>query len=188
MKKRILLIALAAMVLLLYAGCSGAMHGMPEPPKLSLSADGYYSGFTDLPEKCTQEEAVKKGYYVLCDLQEVQGRTAWDDFLNTADRGENAFLRIANYQVGENPYFQDIYFQNGSYYYFDSSAGAQKPVPFSYLLTLTGEDGIPKQESTAIILTSERSLTFDDVMRYYYSSSREEIDKLPAFQLLFFRS
>lgn len=188
MKRRMLFPAVLAALLFLCAGCSGAVHGMPAPPKLPLDADGYYSGFADLPEQCTQEQAAKRGYYVRLDSQDVQNRPAWDDFVSTAGRGENAYLRIANfYQDGEGPYFQDIYYQNGSYYYFDSSAQAQKPTAFSYLLTLKGEDGIPKQKVAAAVLTSDRSLTFDDVKRFFYSSSREDTEDIPAFQLLLFR-
>lgn len=186
MKKRIILTVLTAAVLFLCAGCSGAVHGAP-PSKLPLDADGCYSGFSDLSEECTQEEAANKGYYVLYDAQQVQNRSVWDAFLNTAGRGENAFLRIANfYRDGEGPYFQDVYYLNGSYYCFDSSAQAQKPDAFPYLLTLKGEDGIPKQACTAFVLTGDKSLTFDDVMRRFYSSSLDETEKIPGFQLLLF--
>lgn len=174
-------------ILMLFAlsGCSGSAGQIILP----TDAQGIYTGFSDVPESCTIEEAGKLGYYATLDLEDSKNRDAWNKFVRNAQSGQDAYIRLAQFYSDneENkPFYLDLYHQNGSYYLFDESAGKQKPEPYPYMLTLRGTDGIPPKENSAVVLSQDDTLTFTEVMKSLYSSTVDENAK--KFRIVLFRT
>ncbi|WNS44645.1 hypothetical protein [Paenibacillus sp. MMS20-IR301] len=191
----LLLLCLAGLL----AGCStssgksnstGNSNTIIMPPAagvtMTLDGQGQYTGFDGMAEKETIEEAAAAGNVVIRDLEVVAGQEAWDQFIEAADSGINAGLRIAQFFSDEpgSPYYNDLFYQDGKYYLFDNTAKTLVPEPFSYLLTLRGKTGRPLKDSGMIILTDDNRLTFDRVIAAQYSSSTEVINSLPPYTLI----
>lgn len=161
-------------------------------PSFSLNASGQYTGFSSLPElkNYTAQAAGEDGYFVTENLKSIANQQLWDDFVEAAGQGNNAGIRIASFfpESPERPYFNDLFFHDGSYYLFDSSSDNRRAEPFSYLLTLRGENGIPLKESGVIVLTNDNTLTFQKYMTAMYSSNYEISKSFSANQLVMFQS
>ena len=174
---------LIAMSVLL-AACGAQVGGVA----FSLDKDGNYTGFTDLPENANVENFEKAGYVVRQGIETIAHGDVWQDFVEAAGKGEDAGVRIVSLytDVEDGPYYTDLFFNNGYYYLFDSTAEEQTKEPFKYLLTLEGPFGNPKRDSGVIVLTNDESLTFDEVMGSMLSSSMEYIQSVPPYRLVMF--
>ena len=153
---------------------------------LTLDMRGNYTGFTELPKDCTMKEAEAAGYLVLHNNVLAAGQEVWDHFMDTAVQGGDAGIRMAQFfdDEADSPYYIDLFSQNGTYYLFDNTAEIRKKQPFSYLLNLTGQIGIPLKDATFIVLTNDSSLTFADVWKSMISSDTAVINSIAPHRIV----
>lgn len=179
-----LIVGLLIVVSMLLAACGVQAGGVA----FTLDEDGNYTGFTDLPEDANAEDLEKVGYVVRQGIETIANDDVWQGFVEAAGKGEDAGVRIVNfYEEGaEGPYNTDLFFNNGQYYLFDSTAEEQTKEPFEFLLTLEGQFGNPKRDSGVVVLTNDDTLSFDEVMGSMLSSSMEYIQSVPPFRLVMF--
>lgn len=165
--------------------CSSA----PEKSEVSFSFDskGNYTGFSNLkPSEVTEESAENAGYVVRKNLATTANEEIWNNFVSDSSKNKDSYVRIASFFDDGGPYFNDIYYREGNYYLFDSSAETNQKSPFKYLLTLEGKDGIPEKDSGIIILTDDKNLTFEEIKLSLYSSSTEVINSISPYKLVTF--
>ncbi len=129
----------------------------------------------------TRRAARLCGWVLLEDLAVTANVNIWQRFLRRAESGREAAVRIAEF-FGEEMYLMDIFCHDGQYRAFFSDGFDQNDEPFALLLTLTGE--INEKRAYAVVLTGDDSLTYEQVMRKFYSSQLDEPD-IPAHRVLF---
>lgn len=153
----------------------------------SFDDNGMYTGFSSLPENYTLEDAEKDKYYVMENFEIKANADLWDDFVEGAKSGNDSAIRIVKFYTDDEtgPYFIDVFFNQGKYYLFDSSAENQEKQPFKYLLNLTGEFGSPKTNSKVVVLTDNNTLTFKQVMMAMLSSVMPAEESIGQFKIIF---
>lgn len=181
-----IIVCLVCFFVLLIASVTVVQHRV----SLEFSFDnrGQYTGFKSLPSRYTLEMAQNSGCYVTSDSEVVANGGLWDDFLEASSQGKTASLRMAKFysEHGSNPFFTDLFYKEGYYYLFDSSAKDLSGKPFKHLLTLKGKFGNPLRDSGIIVLANDNSLTFDLIMSGMLSSNLEYIKSIPEYQLIMF--
>ena len=177
MKRFILMFAL----LLILVSCG------QEPAEITLpvDADGIYTGFADIPSDLTSADAVKQGWYVIEDSTLLSGTEAWQEFLATSEKGDDAFLRVAHF-IGEEFFYTDLYHIDGLYYFCKNDNGTVSLVgKYTYLRALTDLWGNPLREHTLYVLTDSLELTHHDVTWSWLSSSTYNVTDIPFYWLGF---
>ena len=172
MKKKTLLLLIAVLLL---TGC------VRRPVSFRLDENGAYTGFAGVEEGYTRRAARLYGWVILEELAVTENVNVWQRFLRQAEDGQEAAVRIAEF-FGEEMYLMDIFHHDGQYRAFFSDGFDQNDEPFPMLLTLTGE--INGKRAYAVVLTGDDSLTYEQVMRTFYSSQLVEAD-IPAHRVLF---
>lgn len=175
MKGKALLVLLAVLLL---TGC------VRRPVSFALDESGSYTGFVQVEEGYTRKAARLYGWVVLEDLTVTENVKIWRRFLQKAEAGQEAGVRIAEF-FGEEMYLMDVFYHEGQYRVFFSDGFDQNDEPFAFLLTLTGQ--INGQPGYAVTLTGDDSLTYEQVMRTFYSSQSPLLD-VPAHRVLFLGS
>ncbi len=163
------------LTILLLTGCVG------RPVSFALDGDGNYTGFDRVEEGYTRQAARLYGWVVLEDLTITENVKIWQKFLQRAEAGKEAGVRVAEF-FGEEMYLMDIFFHDGRYRAFFSDGFDQLDEPFPFLLTLTGETN--GKLAYAVVLSGDDGLTYDQVMHKFYSSQLNEPD-IPAHRVLF---
>ena len=173
-------------VLLLCAAICVGCGALPEEGgdeasgvSLTLDENRRYTGFDTTPEGYTPDQAVADGCLVIVGSRKSDapstlygGEQRWKEFLAAAEEGRDASLRKVLFLDGT-PYYCDLLFSGGQYRYFDCEYADLTDRPYRYLRKLTGLDGIPRRQRNIYVLTNSLELTFEDVVRSFYSSSRE---------------
>lgn len=182
------IIILISLIILLATGCDNKSKGTASPV-FSLDNNGNYTGFSDLPQDYTVEKAKEDGYYVTQDLETVANEDVWTRFVTDSSDKINTGIRIVQFyeDSDEDPFFLDLFYQDGYYYLFDSSAEKQEKQPYTYLLSLTGKFGNPAKDSGAVVLTDDDSLTFSMVMKSLLSSNTRVINSIPFYRIVMFQ-
>ena len=188
MRKIIALILVLLCIGLLILGCN-KIKNSDNLLNFSFDRSGNYTGFSDLPLNYTIEDVKADGYFATQDLEVVANKNIWDSFVETSFRKENASIRIVNFHTesADSPYFLDLFYKDGYYYLFDSSAENQEKHPYLYLLTLEGRFGNPLRDSGIILLTDDNTLTFDKVMRSMLSSNMAYKKSVSPYKLIMFK-
>ncbi len=152
----------------------------------SFDESGNYIGFSDLPSNYTIEDAKADGYFTTKDLEIIANKNVWDRFVETSLSKKNSSIRMVKFysESAGSTYFLDLFYMDGYYYLFDSSAKNQEKYPYKYLLTLEGRFGNPQKDSSVILLTNDNTLTFDMVMRSVFSSNMDYIKSIPPYKLI----
>lgn len=184
MRKVISLILVFVCISLFTVSCSKTDEN--KSLKFSFDKSANYVGFSDLPLNYTIEKAKGDGYFVMQNSEIIANKNEWDNFLKVSSRKENTSIRIVKFysKNSDGPYFSDLFYNDGYYYLFDSSAESQKERPYSYLLTLKGRFGNPVKESTVIVLTNDSTLTFDEVMKAMLSGNTDYVKSISPFKLI----
>ena len=172
MKGRALIVLLAVFLL---TGC------VRRPVSFTVDEAGDYTGFETVEEGYTRRAAKLFGWVVLEDLTVTENVKIWQRFLKQAQAGKAAGVRVAEF-FGEEMYLMDIFCHDGRYRAFFSDGFDQNDEPFPMLLTLTGETN--GQQAYAVVLTGDDSLTYEMVMRSFYSS-QYPVEDIPAHRVLF---
>jgi hypothetical protein len=185
MKKVIIIILVFVYITVFFLGCNKSKN-LDTSLNFSFDTSGNYTGFSDLPSNYTLQNAEEDGCYVLKDLEIISNDHIWEKFYVASLRNENTSIRIANFytEYTDGPYFNDLYYEEGYYYLFDSSGEDQSKYPFSYLLTLEGKIGNPLKDSGFIVLTNDDSLTFDKVWIVMISSNMNVIQSVSPFKIV----
>lgn len=188
MKKVIPLILVFVCIAVLIISCNKTKN-IDNSLNISLDKNGNYAGFSDLPLNYTLEDAKDDGYFVTQNLEVIANKNVWDNFVATALRRENTGIRWIKFytESTDNPYFLDLFYEDGYYYSFDSSANNQGKQPYLNLLTLEGKFGNPLKDSGVIVLTNDETLTFDKVMRVMLSSNTDYIKSVSPFKLIMYK-
>lgn len=132
-----------------------------------------YIGFKNISENYTMDDAKQDNCVVLTFNEFIENEKVWESFVKSSSKNINVAVRLAIYYSDDNqqkPYFKDIFYRDGNYYIFTLDDQHLSKVPFKYLLTLTGEDGIPSRESEFTVLTNNNSLTHKELLASFYSS------------------
>jgi len=188
MKRGILLISVFVCISVLISSCS-KVKSNDNSPNFSFDQNGNYTGFSDLAINYTIEDAKDDGYYVTQNLEVIANKNMWDNFVETSLHKENTGIRIVKFytESTDGPYFLDLFYRDGYYYLFDSSAENQEKQRYSYLLTLEGQMGNPVKDSSITVLTNDDTLTFGKVMRAMLSSNMDYIKSVSSFKIVMFR-
>ena len=187
MKKSIIIFFSLACMLCVLTACSA--NESNETIEFSFDTSGNYTGFINLPANYTIEDAEKDECFVTQDLDVMANNDVWDNFIKTASRGNNASIRTVRFYTEDSkgPYFIDLFFNEGYYYLFDSSSENQEKQPFLHLLTLEGKFGMPLRDSGVVILTDDKTLTFDGVMKSMLSSDFDYTQSVSPYKLVMFK-
>lgn len=158
---------------------------------LPLSSEGYYAGFEEALTIDSVEDAMAKGYVVELESGIVANPSKWDVFVAQSRKGIHSSVRIAHFYSADlgrevKPLITDVYFIDGFYYVFQNSSDMQNARPYRFLLELEGVFGSPRRSMDAVILTDDKSMTFDDVIQSMISSNSEVIKKTSKYDLIFF--
>lgn len=188
MKNTIVLFLILGCIVTLFAGCNDA-NIKTSSIEFSIDSEGRYTGFSKLPSNYTIKKAENDGYYVTQDLEVIANTDVWDDFIKTSAKEINTSIRMVKFYTDDanSPYFIDLFYEDGYYYLFDSSANNKEKQPFSYLLTLEGQFGNPLRNSGVVILTNDNSLTFDMVMSAITSSDMSYIQSISPHEIVMFQ-
>ena len=189
--KKAVLAGLLALLCLLVCACD-----KPEPVRLTrtpqFDEDGVYTGFSDIPDGYTAEQALTDGCLLIDITQEPNehgvdveksrrtgGYEYWRAFEASAEANIDAFLRIAYFIDGVG-YYHDLYYSAGKYRMFDlNEYGISGGKEFKYLRRLDGVVGPQKKEDCYYVLTDSLELTYRDVEWSYVSSNLETVTKIP---------
>ncbi len=159
---------------------------------LDFSFDEYgnYVGFSNLPINYTMEAAKEDGYYVTQDSEVIANKKVWDNFVKNSLRRVNTDIRMVAFYTErstDSPYFTDLFFEDGYYYLFDSTAENQEMQPYLYLLTLTGKWGNPVKNSSIIVISNDNTLTYDTVISVMISSNMSLKESISPFRIIMFK-
>ncbi len=149
-----------------------------------------YIPYGQLPEDYNVEDAKSDGCVVFEDLQLTSGDEAWKQFLETAQAGKAASVRLANYYTldaqniseeyyaevkDEYPvlYVQDLSFDGENYRLYYTEGEKEYEYKYPYLVKFTG----PPNSSTATysqyeryFLVRDKSVTFEQIQIGWLSS------------------
>jgi len=189
MKKSIAILVLVVSLNLLLIGCNETNKD-DNAPKFTFDENIQYTGFQTLPSDYTIEEATKDGYLVSKNLNIIANEELWTNFIKTSSKGKNTSIRLIKFFTSDSsnhPFYTDLFYENGSYYSFDSSAPTQEKEPYTYLLFLDGKAGNPLRDSGLIVLSNDQKLTFDQIIGAMISSNMSVIESTPKHQILMFK-
>ena len=186
-KSGVFLLLVVSLVLL--AGCNESKTE-ETAPKFTFDQNIQYTGFQTLPVVYTIEEATKDGYLVTKDLKIIANEDLYSNFIETSSRGKNTSIRLVKFFTNESskhPFYTDIFYEEGFYYSFDSSAPTEEKEPYQYLLALEGKIGNPLVDSGFVVLTNDKTLTFDQVILNMITSSMSVKETIPKHQIIMFK-
>ena len=171
-------IAILLILAILFVSCGQAENVIDV--EIPYGEDGAYTGFSNLPETYTAEDAERDGCYVVVsaldpndkenDLGLVAGAEVWEKFYEDSQGERDAYMRVVHFVDGK-PYYTDLYYVDGEYLMFDlnDELGLRAYAPQKYLRELKEE--INGLDATMYVLTNETEITYRDVEREFTSSS-----------------
>jgi hypothetical protein len=174
-------ILIITMILLFFSGCGETSDAAFFS---KLDSNGNYTGFSNLSENYTAEQAEKDGCYVRVNLKTVGGEQFWKDFVKDASNKKNADIRIVTILEG-GTYFLDVFYDDGYYRAFDSDSEDLHDYKFKYLMTLEGTLPNAAKSGKVTVLTDDKELTYKDVMWKFLSSDMNYIKSISPFKLIF---
>lgn len=169
------------MILLLFSGCAETSNAALFS---KLDSNGNYTGFSNLSENYTAEQAEKDGCYVRVNSKTVGGEQFWKDFIQDASNKKDADIRIVIIWK-DGTYFVDVLYEDGYYRAFISDSEDLHDYKFKYLMTLEGTLPNAAKSGTVTILTDDKELTYNDVMWKFLSSDMSYKESISPFRLLY---
>lgn len=175
---------IALIMVILIATCLFACAGERYLPP-TYDESGNYLGFSDITESYTPEDAAEDGCLVIDSMGDdytTSGYEKWKRFVERAEAGENAFLRVAHFIEGVG-YYSDLHYYDGKYILFETNPelGTNKICEFKYLRCLEGNIGMPGEQKKHFyyVLTDSLELTYADVSRTIFASSAAMASDIP---------
>lgn len=183
MKKTFIFMYIAMMIVFM-SSCSSASDN-----NLTYSFDSMenYTGFVNIPEDYTVEQAEKDGCYIRLNANDSANELVWSKFIEDSSKGVDSSIRIMSI-YDEDTLYSDLYYRDGSYQLFDSSSEDMKVEKFKYLLDLQGRMSNAVRNSHFVVLTDDEELTFENVIRRMISSSMDVINSISSYRIVFFKS
>ncbi len=186
MKIRSLALAVAVLMIFTLSSCFDR-SGIDEKVNISYGSDGVYSGFSDIPENYSVDDAIDDGCLVIETLDDgtnihgvsmsktgrTEGYEYWVSFVERSQRGEDAFLRVAHFIRGTG-YYHDLYYSDGKYTIFDlNEYGISDGESYSLLRRLDGIAGAGenRREAHFYVLTDSTEVTYNDITHQMFSST-----------------
>ena len=203
MKKLTALISAAALCGALLPGCAGENEGQMDIVSLGLLPEGY-----------TAEQAAEDGCFVAASLDTdypegiIAGFDLWEEFLERAEAGEPAFIRMifdygydppdhADQSTGEDPVTRsmgsyDVLYDGSTYTVYTNGIGKENGGPdlqgrnFHYLLRLQDERD---PNTTWYILSEDPDLTIEEYKRLHpfappsYTPPEEAVKRLACMRI-----
>ncbi len=174
-------------VLILTAGLMSCSEKSNSQLEFIFDDSGSYLGFESLPSEYTMESAEKDGLIIFSVFGVIENERIWDKFVKNAGLGKDSDVRMAYFSdESDYPYIIDLFYREGAYYLFDSSADSLQKQPYKFLLTLEGQFGIPLRDSGVVILSDDNSLTFDVVMKSMLSSDMNFIESISNYRFIMY--
>ncbi len=191
--KKIIAIILTAIFTLSLFSCS-EMEEKSENIEISYN-DGKYSGFSDIPENYSVDDAINDGCLVIETLDDgtnahgvemrktgrTEGYENWLSFLEKSQNGEDAFLRVAHFIRGTG-YYHDLYYSDGKYTIFEfNEYGISDGKSYSLLRRLDGMAGTGefRREDHFYVLTDSTEVTYNDITYRMFSSTFSPNETVP---------
>ena len=198
MKKYVAIILTAILTLSLFSCSEREEKG--ENIEISYN-DGKYSGFSDIPDNYTVDDAINDGCLVIETLDDgtnvhgvemrktgrTEGYEHWVSFLEKSQNGEDAFLRVAHFIRGTG-YYHDLYYADGKYTIFDfNEYGISEGESYSLLRRLDGMAGTGEfqREDHFYVLTDSTEITYSDITHRLFSSTFSPNEIVPYEWLSF---
>ena len=161
-----------------------------KPP--TYDDEGNYLGFSDIAEGYTAENAAEDGCLVIdntnskneygatiIEKSSLYGYEQWERFVERAEDGADAFLRVAHFIDGVG-YYSDLYYFEGKYILFQNNElGIYKDCEYKHLRYLESTVGDPPRRSYYYVLTDSLELTYYDVSRTIFASSAAMASDIP---------
>ncbi len=184
--KRILCLMLCLIFALSVFGCASVKtdNGLSEDTEaetslLTYDGKGNYTGFENIPDGYSAEQAVEDGCLVVDVTSEengkakVSGSEVWYNFLTKATNGDEATMRVAYFIDGKATY-EDLYYSDGRYTVFaNNDNGIYKKSDFTMIRLLEKADGT----DAFYVLTDSEKLIYEDAEPLLANSAAEsEID------------
>ena len=180
--KKILAIIL---ILVIASGMASCASGKETNKTPTYDGEGNYLGFSDITESYTPEDAAEDGCLVIDSIGDdytTSGYEKWERFVERAEAGENAFLRVVHFIDGVG-YYSDLHYYDGKYILFETNPelGTNKICEFKYLRCLEGNIGMPGEQKKHFyyVLTDSLELTYADVSRTIFASSAAMASDIP---------
>ena len=189
--KRIIAIIL---ILVLAAGMVSCTEAEDVNKIPAYDGEGNYLGFSDITEGYTAEDAAEDGCLVIDNINgknehgatvieesNLYGYEHWERFIERAEGGEDAFLRVAHFIDGVG-YYKDIYYFDGKYILFNNNElGIYKECEYKYLRYLEGNAGVGENQKKHFfyVLTDSLELTYYDVSRTIFASNMAMASDIP---------
>ncbi len=184
--KKIIAIILAGILILSLFSCSGGEENR-ENIDITYDDGGKYSGFSDIPENYSVDDAIDDGCLVIETLDDgtnvhgvsmsktgrTEGYEHWVSFVERSQNGEDAFLRVAHFIRGTG-YYHDLYYSDGKYTIFDlNEYGVSEGESYSLLRRLEGMAGAGenRHEDHFYVLTDSTEVTYNDITHRMFSST-----------------
>ena len=186
MKKKPLCITATMLISILI--CTGLLTSCSKTegfsPVFLVDANGAYSGFSNVTQPLDIEKAASLGYVAIDGQRIAENSDIWENFVSDSARGNDSSVRLVYFYTNKSVYIVDIFYNNGQYFLFDSSAEKQNTDGFAHLLRLEGSFGMPARDTVVLVLADDESITFDQYMTAMFSSSTEVIQSIQPSRLI----
>ena len=156
----------------------GILAELSKPaPRLTFDENGNYTGFHDIPENYTVERARQDGC-IIHDMTQpsdngLMQNPIWREFVETAAKKRPASVRIMFiFDHPDSPSYQDVFYQDGSYCTFSSSAHDMQRRNFPYLLERSGRLPNASRDGSIAVLCIEQDKSYTEIHMDYLLSAQ----------------
>lgn len=145
-----------------------------------------YTGFGDADTNLSRQDCIDSGFLVLDGIKIQENYDKVQKFIDNTEDGNADRLRIARFHYSEGPAYSDLVFDEGGYYFYYMDEEDYPANAYSYLLVLEGEWGLPVQKYKMLVLSDDKTLTFDEVNKAMVSSSLEYINSVGRHRIVLY--
>ena len=178
-----ILVVLFICVFVLTLGCEN-QENTDCLQNIPLDSSGEYLGFSDVPDLIyySVEDAKEDGCFVIYHTEVLENYNVWENFVNKSIKKENSYIRIVYPSLDKNSAESvlDLYYLDGHYYLFDFNAQDKNSELYSHLLILSANSDNPNIGQRFIVLSNDKSLTFETLKNKIYSSKAEFSDSIES--------
>lgn len=181
MKKIICSIYCIAFITFTIIGCSNSNDSIT------------YIPYEKIPADYSLDDAKKDKCVVFEDSKLTAGEEEWEAFIEKADSGKKAFIRIAQYSTLDNQniseelyneikedypvlYLSDLSYDGKNYITYTKENGEEYKGEYPFLMHYTGDlpSGAVSKEYEYYILTHDESLSMEEIQHSLFSSSLDD--------------
>lgn len=145
-----------------------------------------YIGFEDADTNLSRQDCIDSGFLVLDGIKIQENYDKVQKFIDNTEAGNPDRLRIARFHDSKGPAYSDLIFDEGRYYFYYMDEEDYLANAYSYLLVLEGEWGLPIQKYKMLVLSDDKTLTFDELNKAMVSSSLEYINSIGRHRIVLY--